>query len=157
MDDLDAELEGYWNDKNDRRKDQAIQAGKKRSVHDRLGSRVNSQESPTNDFETMSIPPPGMPREIPELSQTVLESLSEVMDQQSSTGHEDSSLSSAENDNKATILGDELASKLSEPKTELMIGVVELVGVDVCLELFNRTRDIESQGGMMIKVRITLT
>ena len=49
-----------------------------------LGSRVNSRESPdpTGDtFETMSIPPPGVPREIPELNQAVVDSLQEVMDE----------------------------------------------------------------------------
>ena len=48
------------------------------------GSRVNSRESPdpTGDtFETMSIPPPGVPREIPELNQAVVDSLQEVMDE----------------------------------------------------------------------------
>ena len=32
-----------------------------------------------------------------------------------------------------------------------MIGIVEIVGVDVALDLFNKTKDIESKGGMMIK------
>ena len=48
------------------------------------GSRMNSRESPdpTGDtFETMSIPPPGVPREIPELNQAVVDSLQEVMDE----------------------------------------------------------------------------
>merc|ERR1712223_1009442 len=58
-------------------------------------------------FKNMSIPPPGVPRTIPDINQSVLESLKEVMD-------DDSSLE----DNKSTLLGDELASKLSEPKTE---------------------------------------
>ena len=54
-------------------------------------------------------------------------------------------------EDKANLLGDELAAKLSEPKTQLMIGIVEIVGVDVALDLFNKTKDIESKGGMMIK------
>jgi len=141
-DELDAELSDYWNKNNGEssRKNEAIQAGRKRSVKDRLGSRMNSRDSPDNagdSFETMSIPPPGVPREIPELNQAVLDSLQEVMDE----GEED----------KSTLLGDELAAKLSEPKTQLMIGIVEMVGVEVALELFNKTKDIESKGGMMIK------
>lgn len=32
-----------------------------------------------------------------------------------------------------------------------MIGIVEIVGVEVALDLFNKTKDIESKGGMMIK------
>ena len=48
-------------------------------------------------------------------------------------------------------LGKEMANKLQEPKTELMIGVLELVGRNVALELYKRTQQIESEGGMMIK------
>ncbi len=44
-----------------------------------------------------------------------------------------------------------MATKLSEPKTQLIVGVVELVGRQVALELFDRTRKTESEGGMMIK------
>merc|ERR1712212_29477 len=141
QDELDAELNDYWTKTNDSsRKSEAIQAGRKRSIKDRLGSRSNSKNSPSpgqDSFETMSIPPPGVPREIPELNQTVLDSLHEDMDE----GEED----------KSTLLGDELAAKLSEPKTQLMIGIVDMVGVEVALELFNKTKDIESKGGMMIK------
>ena len=50
--------------------------------------------------------------------------------------------SSAESENKAEVLGDELASKLSEPKMDLMVGVVDLVGHEVAIELFNKTKDI---------------
>ena len=116
---MDSELQDYWNS----RRSNAIQAGKKRSIKDRLGPKRDSPES--DSWENMSIPPPGVPRTIPDLNQNVLESLKEVMD-------DDSSLE----DNKATLLGDELASKLSEPKTELMIGVIDMVGVEVGLELF---------------------
>merc|ERR1712156_104328 len=141
QDELDAELNDYWTKTNDSsRKSEAIQAGRKRSVKDRLGSRSNSRNSPSpgqDSFETMSIPPPGVPREIPELNQAVLDSLHEDMDE----GEED----------KNTLLGDELAAKLSEPKTQLMIGIVEMVGAEVALEIFNKTKDIESKGGMMIK------
>jgi len=40
-------------------------------------------------------------------------------------------------------LGEELAAKLSEPKIELMVGVVELVGVKIALNLFAKTQKIE--------------
>ena len=62
LDELDSELSDYWNN----RKSNAITAGKKRSIKDRLGSRVNSRDSnvsPGPDcLENMSIPPPGVPR-----------------------------------------------------------------------------------------------
>lgn len=38
-------------------------------------------------------------------------------------------------------LGKEMANKLCEPKTELMIGVLDLVGREVALELFRRTQE----------------
>lgn len=138
MEDLDSQLGDYWN-----RKDQAIQAGRKRTIKDRLGqsSRLNSSGSPTDQFENMSIPPPGVARQIADLNPNVLTNLQEVMD---GDGEDD-------DDDKAAVLGDELASKLSEPKTDLMIGVVELFGVEVCLELFEKTQKIEADGGMMIK------
>ena len=128
-DELNTELDEYWN--NSSRKTQAIQAGKKRSVKDRLGQKNRESPEGDNSWENMSIPPPGVPRTIPDINQSVLESLKEVMD-------DDSSLE----DNKSTLLGDELASKLSEPKTELMIGVIDMVGVEVGLELFKQTQDI---------------
>ena len=37
------------------------------------------------------------------------------------------------------------------PQTDLITGVVELVGRDVALDLFQQTRKIEGGGGMMIK------
>ena len=48
-------------------------------------------------------------------------------------------------------LGLALSQKLSEPKTELITGVVDLIGSALSVELFDRTREIESKGGMMIK------
>ena len=141
VDELNADLDDYWTKKDDRR-NEAIQAGKKRSVKDRLGERPKPSKDDSNDaFETMSIPPPGVPREIPDLNPAVLDSLQENMDEDSS----------AESENKADLLGDELASKLSEPKMELMVGVVDLVGHEVAIELFNKTKDVEAKGGMMIK------
>jgi phosphorylated adapter RNA export protein len=140
--DLDSQLTNYWTEDKveDRRRSEAIRAGKKRSVKDRLGP-VGDRSSP-DDLDDMSIPPPGVPRMIPDLNQTVLDSLQNEMQDDSSDETED---------NKITVLGDELASKLSEPKTELMIGVIEIVGPEVAIELFAKTQVIESQGGMMIK------
>ena len=40
---------------------------------------------------------------------------------------------------------------MSCPQTDLISGVVELVGRDVALDLFQQTRKIEGGGGMMIK------
>lgn len=40
-------------------------------------------------------------------------------------------------------LGEELAAKLSEPKIELIVGVVELVGAKIALNLFAKTQAIE--------------
>jgi hypothetical protein len=48
-------------------------------------------------------------------------------------------------------IGKELAHKLCEPKVGLIVGVVELLGVDMAKELFSQTRDAELKGGMMIK------
>ena len=48
--------------------------------------------------------------------------------------------------NVENLLGDELASKLSEPKTDLMVGVIEMFGVEIGVELFRKTQDIESKG-----------
>ena len=156
INELDADLDAYWSTKNDvkeestegnSRRTDAIQAGKKRSVKERLGTRKSktrnndSGENSNDAFETMSIPPPGVPRQIAELNPLILESIQNVMDEDSS----------AEAENKAEILGDELAAKLSEPKMELMVGVVDLVGHEVAVELFNKTKEVEAQGGMMIK------
>ncbi len=74
----------------------------------------------------MSIPPPGVARTLPDL-----------VDRSEAISDED--------------LGLELATRLSEPKTRLVIGVVDLVGREIALELFDRTRQIELDGGMMIK------
>ncbi len=44
-----------------------------------------------------------------------------------------------------------MANKLSEPKTGLIVGVVELVGREVALSLYDRTKRAEGEGGVMIK------
>ena len=105
--------------------------GQKQQQQAKVSNIENDDEDGANHdphFEPMI---PQVPRTIPDINQSVLESLKEVMD-------DDSSLE----DNKSTLLGDELASKLSEPKTELMIGVIDMVGVEVGLELFKQTQDI---------------
>jgi len=50
-----------------------------------------------------------------------------------------------------SALGKQLAEILSEPKRELVIGVLDLVGGQIALELFSKTKSIEAAGGMMIK------
>lgn len=152
---LDSDLDTYWNSSSSRtsaadadlqemedgRRGQAIRAGKKRSVKDRLGSRKPKEEagkrSPdAESWENMSIPQPGVSRNISDLNPAVLEECEAEMDDE---GH------------LASILGDELAAKLCEPKTELMVGVVDMVGPAVAMELFAKTQEIEKNGGMMIK------
>ncbi|KAH8297168.1 hypothetical protein KR044_005795 [Drosophila immigrans] len=45
----------------------------------------------------------------------------------------------------------EMASKLYEEKDELLVRVVQVLGLDVPLELYKETQRIEADGGMMIK------
>ncbi|KAH8284969.1 hypothetical protein KR054_003348 [Drosophila jambulina] len=45
----------------------------------------------------------------------------------------------------------EMASKLYEEKDELLVRVVEVLGIDLPLELYKETQRIEADGGMMIK------
>ncbi|KAH8370899.1 hypothetical protein KR093_005510 [Drosophila rubida] len=45
----------------------------------------------------------------------------------------------------------EMAGKLYEEKDELLVRVVEVLGLDVPLELYKETQRIEADGGMMIK------
>jgi len=128
----------------DRRAD-ALAAGKKRSVKDRVGVRKGGGGGDghgmhrhhgvvTGDFDDLSIAQPGVPRSIPDIDLTVIEDAVNA----------DGAAASA-------LLGKEIAIKLSEPKSDLITGVVELVGRDVALDLFQQTRKIEGGGGMMIK------
>lgn len=118
-------------DTRDSRRNGAIRAGKKRSVKERLGAHP-SHHRPRGSCERevdedLSIPQPGVPRTIADLSNEVLES------------------------ENVAQLGQEISHKLSEPKTELMIGVVDIVGKEIALDLFRETQQIEAQGGLMIK------
>ncbi|XP_037714242.1 phosphorylated adapter RNA export protein [Drosophila subpulchrella] len=45
----------------------------------------------------------------------------------------------------------EMASKLYEEKDELLVRVVEILGMDLPLQLYKETQRIEADGGMMIK------
>ncbi|KAI8038682.1 phosphorylated adapter RNA export protein [Drosophila gunungcola] len=45
----------------------------------------------------------------------------------------------------------EMASKLYEEKDELLVRVVEVLGMDLPMELYKETQRIEADGGMMIK------
>ena len=146
---LDNDLKQYWdmeteNPDEDRRQD-AIRAGKKRSVKDRIGKRKEED----HHFDNLSIPQPGVSREIPDLSSEFLESLKVTAVDDGE--EEDGCVSDDDPSESRLLLGEELANRLCEPKTELMVGVVDLIGVDVALELFQKTRHIESGGGMMIK------
>ncbi|CAB4056951.1 PHAX [Lepeophtheirus salmonis] len=97
---------------------------RKRSIKDRLGPIQPFQEPA---LDNLSIPPPGIPRIIPELSASLIEkgSINEI--------------------------AEELAAKLCEPKTELITGVLEIIGIPHSLKLFKETQDIEKNGGKMIK------
>ncbi len=80
---LDEDLKQYWTSKNDNdemetdeRRSEAIQAGRKRSVRDRLGSRQrgghrSQHRMDSRELDEMSIPPPGKPRSIPDVEQEV--------------------------------------------------------------------------------------
>lgn len=102
------------------RRSSALHAGKKRSVKDRLGYHTrrhkDRRSSKDQEIDDMSIPQPGVPRTVPDIDETRL-------------------LTGTDAD-----IGQDLAAKLCEPKTELMIGVVELVGRGVVQELFKETQ-----------------
>jgi len=146
----------------------AIRAGVKRSVKDRLGSRKHGGKKDSHhleEFENLSIPQPGVPREIPDISRDFLQSLTRNETAAAKKSNEkrkddeedeegcvsDDDVTDSDDVDDVTVLGEELANRLCEPKTELIVGVVELVGPEVALELFRKVRHIESEGGMMIK------
>ena len=57
---LDEDLDDYFS-----RKNEAIQAGKKRkNIKDRLGKKRPEERFPSRELDDMSIPPPGVPRNI---------------------------------------------------------------------------------------------
>jgi len=144
------------------RRQDAIAAGVKRSVKDRLGTRRHHEGAHRPDFDhSMSIPPPGMAREIPDLTPEFLQCLrdpennrrpsKDSKDDHEVEEEEEGCLSDDEESPKShAMLGEELAAKLQEPKTDLMIGVVDVVGMDVALDLFQKTRELEANGGLMI-------
>ena len=122
------------------RKEDAICAGKKRSVKERLGTR-KSNVTPKNKFtdkiskrdedgctlEDLSIPQPGMPRTIPDLPSQVIKSL---LSKEMSINDSKEAIHSKEiermeeemgnnsEDANVELLGEELAARLCEPKTE---------------------------------------
>ena len=122
------------------RKDDAICAGKKRSVKQRLGER-KSNLTPKNKFtdrmskrdelgctlEDLSIPQPGMPRTIPDLSSQVIESLlgkdiSAIECKEAMVSKEiermEEEIGNSSDDANVELLGEELSARLCEPKTE---------------------------------------
>ena len=132
-----------------RRKEEAICAGKKRSAKERLGTKKSNnlsrnklmggnrlgQDQDGSTLEDMSIPQPGMPRTIPDLSPEVIKMLltkdetlksnddssntkgsSEYMDEEDSM---DNNLRDSDSPSqREEFLGEELAARLCEPKTE---------------------------------------
>ena len=131
-----------------RRKEDAICAGKKRSAKERLGTKNSNylprhkvgyggdgQTQDSNALEDMSIPQPGVARTIPDLSPEVIKNLFpknasskdnelgrnlkgqvEHMDEESGI---DAILQDSNSPSRyAEVLGEELAARLCEPKTE---------------------------------------
>jgi hypothetical protein len=148
---LNDELGKYWKkgpveeDEDDMktradRKEDAICAGKKRSVKERLGARKSNLTS-KNKFtdkiskgdedgctlEDLSIPQPGMPRTIPDLSSQLIKYLlskeisindcKEALSSKEIECMEEETGNSSE-DTNVELLGEELAARLCEPKTE---------------------------------------
>ena len=106
-------------------------AGKKRSARERSrhnrhhhgnSARGGGNYPHHSNFhqldEDLSIPQPGVPRTIPDLD------LAEVKERMASSGEEMTEVADWE-----STLGNEIGNKLSEPKTELMVGVVKIVGM----------------------------
>ena len=149
---LNDELGNYWKkgpleeqDEDDMknradRKEDAILAGKKRSAKERLGTR-KSNVDPKNKFtersslrdedgcalEDLSIPQPGMPRTIPDLSTELVTSLlsketpktdTETTMSSKEIEHMDEEISNGSDSANVELLGEELAARLCEPKTE---------------------------------------
>ena len=133
-----------------RRKEDAICAGKKRNIKERLGAKKSNnpqkhkgshrnrdgQMQEGASIEDLSIPQPGVPRTIPDLSSDFVESLlgkdisyrkteydpgsqlksqMDDMDEENSNSRQSGDL---ESQNNAELLGEELAARLCEPKTE---------------------------------------
>ena len=130
-----------------RRKEDAICAGKKRSAKERLGTKKSNppryklayggdgQTQDGNALEDMSIPQPGVPRTIPDLSPEVIKSILatdgplkdngegrnlkgrvECMEEENGNGG--SLRDNTSPSRSAELLGEELAARLCEPKTE---------------------------------------
>ena len=106
------------------RREDAICAGKKRSAKERLGTKKSSFKynrftdkndgnyQDSSSLEDMSIPQPGMPRTIPDLSSSVVNQLLETENMEGEQGIENLQNVDVE------FLGEELAARLCEPKTE---------------------------------------
>jgi len=48
-------------------------------------------------------------------------------------------------------LGKEISKKLQEPKVEMIVGVVGVIGREAAADTFKKTKTVESEGGMMIR------
>ena len=78
----------------------------------RFAGKNNGDYQDASDLEDMSIPQPGMPRTIPDLSSEVVNQLLETENMEDGKG-----VVSSPNIN-VEFLGEELAARLCEPKTE---------------------------------------
>ena len=148
---LDEDLGDYWkkgptedSDEDlkirEDRKEEAICAGKKRSAKERLGTRKSHttghkisdrtkmrQDQDGSALEDMSIPQPGMPRTIPDLSLELTKFLlaKHMSVKEDELGVNSRAIENMEEENDDVLqdandeyLGEELAARLCEPKTE---------------------------------------
>ena len=128
-------------DSDPNRKETAICAGKKRSIKERIGTRKSDHPRKNKDnghrygedgysqregetMDDMSIPQPGVPRTIPDLPPEIIDSIlskdiPDPDDGQPSPTVDDMEEQSGKTQSKsAELLGEELAARLCEPKTE---------------------------------------
>ena len=82
------------------------------SQRNKFTAKNNGDYQGASDLEDMSIPQPGMPRTIPDLSSEVVNQLLETENMEDEKGMESSHNANVE------FLGEELAARLCEPKTE---------------------------------------
>merc|ERR1712227_1155182 len=102
--------------------DDNAKRGTKRSVKDRLGDKKMRLDR----FKNEVLPPPGQPRQIPDIAE---DSLVEGSDEE---------------------FGAELAARLQEEKVEMIIDLVKILGRRRVWEFFKETQAVEAKGGMMI-------
>jgi len=140
---LDNDMDSYWTKKDDviddieenseneevmdvkddtNRDCEEEKRGVKRSVKERLGEKKVRMDR----FKNEILPPPGKPRQIPDIAE---ENLVEGTDDE---------------------FGQELAERLKEEKEDMIISLVKIVGRRVVWNFFKETQKIEASGGMVI-------